>query len=169
MHSARDTEDARLLAAGDHATLLATYLPVIRRRVAVRRYPAADAEDLVSQVLERLVRELAAGRTYPVPYRVVVHRVVGWVCAAYHRPEEAPLPEGWDPGADDDALRRAEERMSLVSLFAGLPERERQLAWLVYGEGMAITDAADAVGVTRNAADQALYRARRALRRAWDG
>jgi RNA polymerase sigma factor (sigma-70 family) len=168
MHATRDREDARLLQEGQHARLVATYLPVVRARIVARRYPTHDAEELVSRVMERLWRELHAGRIYPVPYRVVVHQVVSWTCADFHRGEDLPL-EDWDAPTDDEALRRAEERMSLTQMFSGLPPRERELAELVYGDGWAIEDAAERLGITRNAADQALWRARRRLREHWHG
>lgn len=167
MHAHRDREDARLLAAGDHAPLFATYFPVIRQRVVARGYPPADADDLVGRIIERLWRELSRGRTYDVPYRVVVHQVVGWECARFHRGPDAFLPDGADPGMEDSALHQAEERWSLEQLLADLPLRERQVAWLVYVAGHSVQDAARELGITRNNADQALHRARNRLRKAW--
>ena len=38
----------------------------------------ADAEDVAQDVKLRLLREAQAGKTYAVPYRVVVHKVIQW-------------------------------------------------------------------------------------------
>ena len=76
MRDARDAEDALLLQTGDHATLIAAWYPVIQQRCLAR---AGDAGwDVAHEVVERLLAELQRGRTYAVPYRVVVHNVVTW-------------------------------------------------------------------------------------------
>jgi DNA-directed RNA polymerase specialized sigma24 family protein len=71
-------DDDSLLASGDHARLLAKYEPVIVARCVARLRGALDAEDVAQDVKLRLWRELQAGKTYRVPYRVVVHKVIGW-------------------------------------------------------------------------------------------
>ena len=78
MWAERNREDARLLAEGDHATLLATYYPVILGRCRARLRSEDDAYEVAHRVIERLARELRSGRMYPVPYSVVVHKVVNW-------------------------------------------------------------------------------------------
>jgi hypothetical protein len=51
----------------------------------------------------RLLRELRAGKRYPVPFRVVVWMVVEWTLrGAYPGAKEcAWLPEDWDSAATD--------------------------------------------------------------------
>ena len=89
MHDERDRLDAELLAAGDYARLLAMYMPVAHDRVHARvRGPAAD--DVVQEVMLRLYRELHAGKAYPVPLRVVVHNVTGWLIGAHFEGRELP-------------------------------------------------------------------------------
>ena len=65
-------DDEALLAARDHARLLAKYEPVIVQRCVAALRGHSDAEDVAQDVKLRLWRELQAGKTYPVPYRVVV-------------------------------------------------------------------------------------------------
>ncbi len=164
MSHARDAVDARLLAAGEHARLLAAYDVVIldRCRALLRGDP--DAEDVAQDVKLRLYRELRAGKTYPVPFRVVVHKVIDWTVRDYFagRPTEAPLADGWEPSTDDHPL----DAVIVEEVLDGLPPREREVWTLHIVEGMAPRQIAGRLGISRNAVDQALHRGRRALRHA---
>ena len=111
MRDARDAEDALLLQNGDHAALIAAYHEIVvqRCRIAVR----SDAGyDVAQNVFERLLKELARGKRYRVPYRVVVHKVVDWTVKEHFqgRPTDAPLPEGWDLADEADPYRPARGR-----------------------------------------------------------
>jgi DNA-directed RNA polymerase specialized sigma24 family protein len=77
-----DAADAALLAHGEHARLLAKYEPVILGRCVARLHGHPDAEDVAQDVKVRLWKELSAGKAYGVPYRVVVHKVIGWTRSA---------------------------------------------------------------------------------------
>ena len=72
MHDARDAEDKRLLEAGQHTQLLENYVYLVQEWVALRVRDRRAAEEVVQRVFLRLAAELAAGRSYSVPYRVVV-------------------------------------------------------------------------------------------------
>ncbi len=163
-------DDDSLLESGDNARLLARYEVVIHQRCVAALRGHVDAEDVAQDVKLRLFRELQSGRRYPVPYRVVVHNVIGWTVKDYFagRDTTAPLPEGWlgDPG---DPIGEADERFSLEALFAGLPERQRQVCELRYLEGLEIEEIAGRLGVKRNAVDQALHNAHKKLRPALTG
>src|SRR3954463_15384271 len=99
MHDVRDAEDIRLLEVHDHAKLLATYYPVILERCRLR-LADPDAYEVAHRVIERLLRELAAGKRYSVPFRVVVHKVIDWKLKEFFtRGRVALLPEEWDPEA----------------------------------------------------------------------
>jgi RNA polymerase sigma-70 factor (ECF subfamily) len=164
MHAASDAEDARLLAAGDHDRLLAKYLPVVQT-IVYARVRGNGAEDVVQDVMLRLLRELDAGRSYPVPYRVVVPKVTVWLVKGHFRGEPVrlvPLPDEWEgPGSDDLDLPGHEW---LERLFAELPERQRQVCELRYLRGLEIEEIAAELGIERNAVDQALHRAHARLR-----
>jgi RNA polymerase sigma factor (sigma-70 family) len=163
----RDAEDDALLAAGRHADLLAAYYPVILARLRLR-LPEFDVGDVAHAVVERLLRELRRGRTYRVPYRVVVHKVVDWKLREHWgEPADDPLPP--DPPATDDPLGDAETRIGLEQMIAMLPPREAEVMRLRLLEGLEIAEIAERLGMTRNAVDQAIHRARRRLAELLDG
>ena len=162
-------DDEALLASGDHAALLAKYEPVIVQRCVAALRGHADAEDVAQDVKLRLWRELQAGKRYPVPYRVVVHKVIGWTLKDYwaRRDTTVPLPEGWlgDPA---DPIGELAERYSTAALLAGLPERQRQ-CWALRLAGLEPDQIAAELGMKRNAVDQALHNGRRKLREVLTG
>src|ERR1051326_2004721 len=84
MHDARDAEDKRLQKAGDHKLLLAAYFHAVRERCFVRLHDRDAGDEAAQRVFERLAGELARGRAYPVPFRVVVHMVTEWTLRGFH-------------------------------------------------------------------------------------
>ena len=164
MHAAADAEDARLLAEGDYDRLAAKYLPVVQT-IVYARVRDSGAEDVVQDVMLRLLRELDAGKTYPVPFRVVVPMVTVWLVKGHFRGKPVqlvPLPEDWD-ASDGDHLELADVDW-LERLFAGLPMRQRQVCELRYLRGLEIEEIAAELGIKRNAVDQALHNAHANLR-----
>ena len=158
----RDAEDGRLLKAGRYADVLAAYYPVIRARLRVRLV-ADDADEVAHRVIERLIGELKRGRTYPVPFRVVVHKVTGWKLREhYAERRHEPLPE--EPDLVDDRAGDPDERIALKQMLAELPPREREVLELRYLDGLEIVQIAERLDMTRNAVDQALFRGRRRLK-----
>ncbi|MEO9176544.1 MAG: RNA polymerase sigma factor [Gaiellales bacterium] len=165
MRDARDAEDALLLQNGDHAALMAAYHPVIVQRCLVRVRSDAG-HDVAQTVLERLYRELARGKRYSVPYRVVVHKVIDWTVKDYFqgRSTEIELPEGWDVADETDPYRPLEDDQVLEDLFAPLPEGARRVLELRYREGLELEEIAVRLDLKRNAVDQALHRGHARLR-----
>lgn len=164
-HDERDAEDARLLSVGDHDTLLAAYLPVVETRVRAR-VRDASADDVVQNVMLRLCAELERGRSYAVPFRVVVHQVTGWLIGEHFQGRDlraVPFPESFDPVGDEDV--EVDDPRGFERLLDGLAPREREVVELRYGQGLEIADIADRLGMERNAVDQALHRALERLRR----
>ena len=82
MYAAQDARDAKLLALGLHKQLLAHYFDRICDRCEARVW-GNDGEDVAQQVLLRLWVELQRGRTYPVPFRVVVEKVMVWTIGGH--------------------------------------------------------------------------------------
>jgi RNA polymerase sigma factor (sigma-70 family) len=169
MWAERNREDARLLAEGDFATLLATYYPVIIGRCRARLRSEDDAYEVAHRVIERLARELRSGRTYPVPYSVVVHKVVNWkVVEFFSDPMPSPLPEPlldyWDAGELDRALEDFEGTYDLEELFARVGGRTRDVLELTYLDGLEPDEVAERLGIERNAVYQALHRGHRKIR-----
>jgi RNA polymerase sigma factor (sigma-70 family) len=166
MSDARDSEDTRLLEAGEHARLLATYFDVIRGRCAAKCKSRDDGEECASRVYMRLLGELKAGKRYRVPFRVVVHMVITWTVRGFYRRgpvQEIPLEVDGD-GPVEDVYDAVEAELDAHALVDGLPARERQVAILRWLRGLEIEDIARELGLERNAVDQALYRARQKLR-----
>ena len=87
MRDARDAEDKRLLETGEIDLLLSGWVETIRGR-CVARMRGAVGEDVAQAVCERLWRELKAGkhRDGRLPFRVIVHSVIGWVCNGWYEP-----------------------------------------------------------------------------------
>src|SRR3954469_9468083 len=98
MHDARDAEDQRLLDAGEHKLLLAGYFTPVRDRCFFRLGTREAGDEAAQQVFLRLWRELQGGKSYRVPFRVVVWLVAEWTLKGFcsGRPE-VELPESWDP------------------------------------------------------------------------
>jgi len=163
-----DAADAELLQDRRIDVLLAKYEPAILGRCIARLNGDLAAEDVVQNVMLRLLQEFHRGKSYgETPYRVVVHQVVTWTIADYFagRATDVPLPDGWDPAGDepnDDNL----ERHDLRRLFAGLPDGTRRVLEHRYLLGLEIEDIAEQLQMTRNAVDQALHRGHARLREA---
>jgi hypothetical protein len=77
MHDARDAEDTRLLAAGEYSALVESYYGVMLDRCRTRVWPEPDGIAVAAEVAIRLLSELERGRRHLVPFRVVVHKVIG--------------------------------------------------------------------------------------------
>ena len=93
MHDARDEEDKRLLAAGDHAALVRSYYETIIQRCRVRCRREDDALECAQSVAVRLLSELKRGKRYSVPFRVVVHKVIEWTTKGFYAGGRAILVE----------------------------------------------------------------------------
>jgi len=65
------------------------------------------------------------------------------------------------------ALENAERLATLRKLIEGLPEEKRELIRLVYGEGMALKQAAQAIGIPEGTAKSRLHHSARLLAREW--
>jgi len=163
MHDEHDAEDGRLAAVGDIEGLLARYIAVIDARCRARVREPHDAQDVAQAALYRLFNELKAGKTYPVPFRAVVHNVVGWTIGAHFAQQRnEPIPLEWDAPVDG-GYAAIDERLTLDALFAGLSEREQRIFTLRYLDGVEIEQIAEQFGMQRNAVDQALYRGHKKL------
>src|SRR5215212_1940787 len=164
MHDARDAEDKRLQDAGEHKLLLAAYFHAVRERCFLRLRDRDAGDEAAQRVSERLAAELSRGGTYPVPFRVVVHMVTEWTLRGFYAgaKQDDSLPEGWDPEAPD-AYERVDARLDLELLLADLPQRQREVAELLYREGLTHEQIAERLNLKRNAVDQALHNAHRKL------
>lgn len=163
MHDARDAEDKRLLEAGEYAKLVESYYGVIVKRCQARTRSEGEAFDVAADVVIRLLGEVKSGKRYPVPFRVVVHKVVGWKLAEHFAGRSKDVELGEEP-IDDSAFQAVEDRRDLMSVLEGLPQREREVALLRILCGLEPSEIAARLSITRNNVDQAWHRAKGKLR-----
>ena len=161
-----DAEDTQFLRDQDIASLLAKYEPVITGRCVAKLRGSLDAEDVAQNVILRLLGELQRGKTYRVPYRVVVHQVIGWTIKDHFegRPTDLPLPDDWEPADVEDEAGGIVSRYYLEDLIAGLPDQTRSVMKLRYLRGLEHEQIAEELGITRNNVDQRLHQGHKALR-----
>ena len=166
MHDARDEEDRRLLADGEFVRVVESYYGVMLDRCRARVRPEDQAIAVAAEVAIRLLSELKRGVTYRWPFRVVVHQVIGWKIKEHFAPgkiTEVELNEQLE-AAEGDPFKDVESDFDLDLLFADLPERASQVVELRWRQGLSIDQVAEALGMTRNAVDQALHRAHGMIR-----
>lgn len=162
MAHASDLDDAHLLAAGDIAALLARYEPVIRGRCIARLHGSLDAEDVAQDARLRLLDEFRRGKRYEgVPYRVVVHQVIGWTVADHFagRPTDVPLPEGWEPSAEGDPADEVASRGWVEWVVSQVDGKDGRVFELRYRDLLEPAEIAARLEMEANAVHQALHRA----------
>lgn len=168
MPHANDLDDSQLLAAGDIGALLARYESVIRGRCIARLRGSLEAEDVAQDVRLRLLEEFRRGKRYgELPYRVVVHQVIGWTIADHFggRPTHVPLPESWEPVASDDPLAEVVSRGWVEWVVEQVDHKDGQILALRYRDLLETKEIAERLDMDRNAVDQALHRAIEKLRK----
>jgi len=165
MRDARDAEDKRLLETGEIDLLLAGWVETIRG-ICVARMRGSVGEDVAQAVCERLWKELKAGRHRDgrLPFRVVVHSVIGWVCRGWFEP-------GWQEselfdldGAAPDETQEVVIELTLEQFVATLPPGDGEVAALSYLEGLEPGEIAERLEKKPNAVYQAISRNKQKLR-----
>jgi RNA polymerase sigma factor (sigma-70 family) len=158
-----DAEDTQLLRDRDIASLLAKYEPVVLGR-CIARIRTLDAEDVAQNVMLRLLAEFRKGKSYRVPFRVVVHQVIGWTIADHFegRPTDLPLPDDWEPEVESES-EAVLTRYYLEDLLAPLPDQTRRVLELRYLRGLEADQIAAELGMTPNAVHQRLHQGHKAL------
>lgn len=166
--AASDADDARLIERGDYARLLERHRPLIRRRVGMC-LRGEDVDEVAAQVIAHLYVQLRAGKRFDVPFRVVAYNRAGWMAKDFLRaPSDIALgdPGEWhhEPTSDD-----IDDWSYVRSLLAKLPSRDREVFELAVYGGLTPPQIAERLGIERNAVDQAMFRARKALQTLIDG
>jgi RNA polymerase sigma factor (sigma-70 family) len=169
MHDARDAEDGRLLAAGEHQRLVESYYGVVLDRCRAKLPTEGDAVDVAADVVIRVMSELKRGRSYRVPFRVVVHQVTTWKIKEFFAQarSEVALDELLEVLGDESGIEAIESDLTLEELFRELPPRDREVATMRWRKGMEIADIATALGLTANAVYQSIHRTIAGLREKW--
>lgn len=122
----------------------------------------------------RITREIRGGMDYRLPVGAAIFKIAGWTARGYvkrvatRRGREAYsediTTEGTDPGAEHQ-LDQVGQDDDVARLFAGLPDRERELMTLVYLDKLTLSEAAEVMGVKGNNAHQIHHRAKDKLAR----
>ncbi|MFM0476904.1 RNA polymerase sigma factor [Paraburkholderia strydomiana] len=150
-------------------TLVARKLP---RLLAVATRMLGDrmeAEDVAQEVFVRIWKQATRWREGEAKFDTWIHRVALNLCYDRLRGRrEDPgddLPDEVDPAAPPDARLEARARGERVrEALAALPARQREALVLTYYQEMSNTDAAALMGVTVDALESLLARARRSMR-----
>ncbi len=167
MHDARDAEDQRLLGAGELSLLVESYYGVILDRCRARVWPEADAIAVAAEVAIRLLSELKRGRRYRVPFRVVVHKVIGWKIKEHFAPakaQEVELDE-WLREASTESSSELVADSGFEALLEDLTELEQEVVRLRYADDLDFSEIATRLGKEPNAVHQIHHRALTKLRR----
>lgn len=132
-----------------------------------RRALTDDVDDLTADVFATAWRRRAdVPADAELPW---LYRTAGFVLANHRRKGRpvpvADLPEQVDPS---DSERSVVDSDEINRVLADLSPRDRQLLLLAAWEGLKGAELAAALGLTRQAADAALYRARNHLTKLWD-
>jgi len=165
MHDARDAEDTRLLEAGEKGLLVRGYYGVIIDRCRLKVRDPERALDVAHEVVVRLMSELARGRRYRVPFRVVVHKVIEWKVKEHFQSlrYDEELDE-WLRRASADSDEPLEGDDGFRALLDGLTELEQAVLRLRYDEDLDFGEIARRLGKEPNAVHQIHFRALRKLR-----
>jgi RNA polymerase sigma-70 factor, ECF subfamily len=132
----------------------------------------ADADDLVQEAFTRAYERAGRWRSEGVKFSTWLYRVVVNLAADEGRKravrrstplDEAPEPVSDTRGADETIERDARAR-ALRRAIDALPDRQREAVALTYGSGLPNAEVAAVLGVTVEAVEAALTRARSALK-----
>jgi len=166
MHDARDAEDQRLLGAGEFTLLVESYYGVMLDRCRARVWPEADAIGVAAEVAIRLLSELKRGRRYRVPFRVVVHKVIGWKIKEHFAPAKAQKVEleEWLRDASTESSTELVADSGFERLLEDLTELEQEVVRMRYADDLDFQEIAKKLGKEPNAVHQIHHRALTKLR-----
>ena len=175
MKSERPESDAALLlriSGGDRRAaqlLLDQYLG----RIVAYGYrmlgDGAEAEDVAQETFLRLWRNIDTWRA-DAPLIHWLHRVAYNLCIDRLRRRRPisldSLPEPFDPAENPaGTLHRLELADAVAAAIGQLPERQRAAVVFVHQEGLSNIETAELMGISVEAVESLLARARRALRK----
>ncbi len=173
-----DQSDDDLLAATTRGEERAFALLVSRHAEKLRGLAfrltgnSADADDLVQEAFCRAFVQAKTWRHEGIRFSTWLYRVVTNLAFDRSRRLKTRRPVALDAVAEPiderpDALDNMddnERRQAVNKAISSLPERQRQVVVLTYGEGLSNAEVAGMIGTTVEAVEAALTRARISLR-----
>jgi RNA polymerase sigma factor (sigma-70 family) len=164
-----DERLARRVARGDAEAFAVLYeryhRPLLRYCLATLRHPE-DADDALQAAMLKAYRSLARGMR-DAPLRPWLYRIARNEALSILRRRSKDLRASTDSAATASAFEEALGRERLAALvveIASLPERQRSALLMREVQGLAYDEIAQALDTTRQAARQAVFEARAALR-----
>jgi RNA polymerase sigma-70 factor, ECF subfamily len=130
---------------------------------------AAEAEDVAQEAMLRLWRnaatlELGPGGLRPWLRRVVSNLSIDRIRASRKTSVVADVPEQPVAANQSSGMESADLARRVQAALAGLPERQRQALVLFHFEGLSQIEVGQSLGVSDEAVESLLARARRALK-----
>ncbi len=129
----------------------------------------ADTDDMAQETFLRVWKNARTWRSGEVKFTTWIHRIARNACIDAFRKkrdtESIDLEALSDPMGDIDRQAQTELANALTDALGELPERQRTAIVLCHHQGFSNKEAADTLGVTVDALESLLARARRTLRR----
>ncbi len=141
-------------------------------RVA-RAVTQLDADDIVAEAFERILRLVLDGRGPTGAFRPYLYTTIRHVAASHGRSRHEVAVDDLETIADpdldldDDAAITALDRSLTAQAFRSLPDRWQAVLWYTEVEGLDPHEAAPLLGLNANATAALSFRAREGLRIAW--
>lgn len=132
--------------------------------------PAPDAEDLATETVEAMVRNLPKLRA-PIAFEawfwsIARGRLRTWI-RKRRRPAPTP-PINPEPSHPDEMVEIGEEHATISEALTSLSMRDRELLWLREVEGLSYEDIGTRLGAAVGTVRVACHRARRRLESAYE-
>lgn len=169
-----DGELVARVANGDRTAaraIMARHLPKILNLGRRMLGDAAEAEDVAQDVFMRVWTHAARWQPGKAKFETWLHRVAMNLCYDRLRKRPASNIDDMPEMADDTpnpAVRLFEMQLAgaVNAALQQLPDRQREAVVLCHYQGLSNIDAADIMGVSVEAMESLLSRARRALKKA---